>query len=115
MDFELSEEQRLLKDSVERLVANRYDFSARQRFMQEPTGFSRELWRQYAELGLLGLPFSEKDGGIGGGAVETPIVVEAVGRAPPPRPDFPPPLLPRGFLPPRCARAGRSSPAPPHL
>src|SRR5215468_6970283 len=81
MDFELSEEQRLLKDSVERLVADRYDFSARQRFMQGPTGFSRELWRQYAELGLLGLPFSEKDGGIGGGAVETMIVMEAFGRA----------------------------------
>src|SRR6516165_4790619 len=81
MDFELSEEQRLLKDSVERLVANRYDFSARQRFMQEPTGFSRELWRQYSELGLLGLAFSEKDGGIGGGAVETMIVMEAFGRA----------------------------------
>src|SRR5262245_66222071 len=81
MEFELSEEQRRLKDSVERLVADRYDFSARQRFMQEPTGFSRELWRQYAELGLLGLPFSEKDGGIGGGAVETMIVMGALGRA----------------------------------
>src|SRR5262249_61105065 len=79
MDFELSEEQRLLKDSVERLVADRYDFSARQRFMQKPTGFSRELWHQYAELGLLGLPFSEKDGGIGGGGVAGPVRVGAGG------------------------------------
>src|SRR5258708_24878059 len=98
MDFELSEEQRLLKDSVERLVADRYDFSARQRFMQEPTGFSRELWRQYAELGLLGLPFSEKDGGIGRGAVETLIVLEAFGGAAPPEPYLPPLLPPGGVL-----------------
>jgi alkylation response protein AidB-like acyl-CoA dehydrogenase len=66
MDFELSEEQRLLKDSVERLVADRYDFSARQRFMQEPTGFSRELWRQYSELGLSGCRFRKRTAGSAG-------------------------------------------------
>lgn len=81
MDFELSDEQRLLKDSVERLMADRYGFEARNRFMAEPNGYSRELWRQYAELGLLGLPFSEAHGGIGGGPVETMIVMEAFGRA----------------------------------
>ena len=81
MDFELSEEQRLPKDSVERLLTDRYTFDARQRFMQEPLGFSRELWRQYAELGLLGLPFKEEYGGVGGGPVETMIVMEAFGRA----------------------------------
>ena len=109
MDFELSEEQRLLKDSVERLVANRYDFSARQRFMQEPTGFSRELWRQYAELGLLGLPFSEKDGGIGGGAVETMIVMEAFGRALALEPYFATIVLAGGFLRLGASAAVRSS------
>jgi pimeloyl-CoA dehydrogenase small subunit len=81
MDFELSEEQRLLKESVERLLADRYDFSARQRFMQEPEGFGRELWRRYAELGLLGLSFAEEQGGSGGGPVELMIVMEAFGRA----------------------------------
>ena len=81
MDFELSEEQRLLNDSVERLLTDRYTFDARQRFMQEPLGFSRELWRRYAELGLLGLPFKEEYGGVGGGPVETMIVMEAFGRA----------------------------------
>lgn len=81
MDFELSDEQRLLKDSVERLLADRYTFEARTRFMAEPDGFSRDLWRQYAELGLLALPFSEEHGGIGGGPVETMIVMEAFGRA----------------------------------
>jgi pimeloyl-CoA dehydrogenase small subunit len=81
MDFELSEEQRLLRESVDRLLADRYDFEARKRFAQEAGGFSGELWRQYAELGLLGLPFVEADGGIGGGPVETMIVMEAFGRA----------------------------------
>jgi pimeloyl-CoA dehydrogenase small subunit len=81
MDFDLSDEQRLLKESVERLVADRYDFEARRRYAAEPEGFSRALWGQYAELGLLGLPFSEEHGGFGGGAVETMIVMEAFGRA----------------------------------
>lgn len=80
MDFELSDEQRLLKESVERLLADHYDFEQRKAYMEETGGFSRALWRQYAELGLLGLPFAEKDGGFGGGAVETMIVMEAFGR-----------------------------------
>jgi pimeloyl-CoA dehydrogenase small subunit len=81
MDFTFTDEQRLLKDSVERLLADRYGFEARQRFMQEPAGWSREMWRSYGELGLLGLPFEEKHGGVGGGPVETMIVMEAFGRA----------------------------------
>src|ERR1700760_726700 len=81
MDFELTEEQRLLRESVERLMSDRYDFAARKRAMQEPGGFSAEMWKQYAELGLLGLPFAESDGGLGGGAGETMMVMEAFGRA----------------------------------
>jgi len=81
MDFELTEEQRLLRESVERLMADRYDFAVRKRAMQAPGGFSAELWQQYAELGLLGLPFAESDGGLGGGPIETMIVMEAFGRA----------------------------------
>ncbi|MFL5123054.1 MAG: acyl-CoA dehydrogenase family protein, partial [Microvirga sp.] len=81
MDFDLTDEQRLLKESVDRLVADRYGFEDRRRYAQEPEGFSRALWEQYAELGLLGLPFAEEHGGFGGGAVETMIVMEALGRA----------------------------------
>ena len=81
MDFDLTDEQRLLKESVDRLVADRYGFEDRRRYAQEPEGFSRALWEQYAELGLLGLPFAEEHGGFGGGAVETMIVMEAFGRA----------------------------------
>src|SRR5919206_1417860 len=81
MDFELSEEQRLLKDSVERLTTQRYDFETRKKYMKEPDGWSRDMWRQYVELGLTALPFAEEHGGIGGGPVETMIVMEAFGRA----------------------------------
>jgi pimeloyl-CoA dehydrogenase small subunit len=81
MDFGLSEEQKLLKDSVESLLADRYGFEARQGYVQERDGFSRAMWKQYADLGLLALPFEEKYGGIGGSAVDTMLVMEAFGRA----------------------------------
>ncbi len=81
MDFALSEEQRLLQHSVERLFADHYAFDARKRYAQERGGFSRALWSRYAELGLLGLPFDEQHGGSAGGPVETMIVMEAIGRA----------------------------------
>ncbi len=81
MDFDLSDEQRLLKDSVDRLIDDNYgDFSRRQGYAREPDGFSPRLWATYAELGLLGLPFAEDDGGSGGGPVETMLVMEAFGR-----------------------------------
>lgn len=81
MDFDLTEEQRLLKDSVDRLMADRYDFESRKKYRQTEEGWSRDLWAQYAELGLLALPFAEEHGGFGGGPVETMIVMEAFGRA----------------------------------
>src|ERR1044072_5188325 len=81
MDFELSEEQRLLKDSVERVTTQRSDFEARKKYMKETDGWSRALWKQYVDLGLTALPFAEEHGGIGGGPVETMIVMEAFGRA----------------------------------
>jgi pimeloyl-CoA dehydrogenase small subunit len=81
MDFDLTEEQRLLKESVERLLKDRYDFDSRKAYAKSPEGWSRELWAQYAELGLLALPFAEAHGGFGGGPAETMIVMEAFGRA----------------------------------
>jgi pimeloyl-CoA dehydrogenase small subunit len=81
MDFDLSEEQRLLRDSVDRLLADRYTFDKRKGYLAEPEGWSRALWSQYAELGLLGLPFPERHDGFGGGGVEVMLVMEAFGRA----------------------------------
>jgi alkylation response protein AidB-like acyl-CoA dehydrogenase len=80
MDFTLTDEQRLLKDSVDRLMAERYSFDQRKNYCKEPGGWSAALWSQYAELGLLGLPFAEQYGGFGGGAVEIMLVMEAFGR-----------------------------------
>jgi len=81
MDFDLNEEQRLLKESLERLTSDRYAFEQRKNYAQNAEGWSRKLWAQYAELGLLGLPFAEQHGGSAGGPVETMIVMEAFGRA----------------------------------
>ena len=81
MDFALTEEQQILRHSIERLFADHYAFDARKRYMQEPGGWSRTLWKRYAELGLLGLPFDEEHGGSAGGPVETMIVMEQIGRA----------------------------------
>lgn len=80
MDFDLSDEQRLLKESVDRVLADRYGFDKRRAYLAGPGGWSRELWAQYAELGLLALPFPEEHGGFGGGAVETMVVMEGFGR-----------------------------------
>src|ERR1700722_19638891 len=77
MDFDLSEEQKLLKDNVERLAqaVSRFAKPRHQSWMVD-----RAAWRRFAELGFLGLPFAESDGGFGGGPVEVMIVAEALGR-----------------------------------
>jgi len=81
MDFDLSEEQRLLKESVEGLLTDAYDFEQRKKYMSEKGGWSKTVWSRLAEQGLLGLPFAEADGGFGGGGVETMIVMGALGQA----------------------------------
>ncbi len=81
MDFDLSEEQRLLKDSVDGLLADSYDFDQRKKYAKENGGWSKTVWNKLAEQGLLGLPFSEEDGGFGAGAVETALVMESLGKA----------------------------------
>src|ERR1700755_1858584 len=81
MDFDLTEEQRLLKDSVDALLPDAYDFESRKKYMAEKGGWSKAVWSKLAEQGLLGLPFTEADGGFGAGGVETMIVMEALGKA----------------------------------
>ena len=81
MDFELNPEQELLRDNVARLMKDRYAFEARKTHQANPQGWSEAVWRDYAEMGLLGAPFAEADGGFGGGAVETMIVMEQFGKA----------------------------------
>jgi pimeloyl-CoA dehydrogenase small subunit len=81
MDFDLNDEQRQLKESVDRLLLDSYgDLNQRLGYMKQPQGYSAKLWQQYAELGLLGIPFAEEHGGLGQGLTETMIVAEAFGR-----------------------------------
>ncbi len=98
MDFDLSEEQRLIEESLDRLIADRYSFEQRQAYGRSAEGWSRELWAQYAGLGLLGLPFAEQYGGSGGGPVETMLAMQAFGRALALEPFFATVVLGGGFL-----------------
>ena len=81
MNFELSDEQRMLSDSLTRFLADKYDFEKRRKYMGLEGGLDRDIWTGFAELGIFALPFSEDEGGLGGSSVETMIVGEAMGRA----------------------------------
>ena len=98
MDFSLSDEQSLLKDSIERFVTNDYDFDSRRKIMAADEGFSREIWKQFAELGWLAVPFDEDDGGFGGGPIEMMLVMEQIGRGLIVEPYLPTVVLAGGFL-----------------
>lgn len=80
MDFSLSDEQSQLKDTLERFIQNEYEFEKRCRIVELDEGFSRDNWKQFAELGWLMIPFSEEDGGLGWGAVDMMLVMEQFGR-----------------------------------
>ena len=81
MQFDYSEEQQLVADSVRRFVAQEYGFETRRRILASDTGWSGAIWRQLAEVGLLGLPFPTEHGGFGGRAVDLMSVMEAIGAA----------------------------------
>ena len=81
MDFDLSSEQQQIADNLARLLKDKYSFEARKAYAAQPHGYAADLWRQYADLGLLGAPFAEEDGGYGGGAVEIMLTQEAFGGA----------------------------------
>lgn len=81
MDFDLSEEQSMLRDALGRLLRDRYDFESRNKVLASAEGWDENVWGQLAEMGLMALPFAEDDGGLGGGPVDTMIVMEELGRA----------------------------------
>ena len=80
MNFDLTEEQQLLEDSVARFVADKYPLEQRRKLADGSRGYSEDHWKAFAELGWLAVPFDEDDGGIGGGPVETMVVMEQFGR-----------------------------------
>lgn len=80
MQFALTDEQRMLQDSVDRFVERDYDFEHRRALAAGDDGFSRDHWKTFAELGWLGVPFPEAQGGYGGGLVEAGLILEGFGR-----------------------------------
>ena len=81
MDLELNEDQQELSDIISRLLRDKYDAGTRDSILASEQGWSTEMWEQYAEIGLLGLPFSEDHGGVGMGFAEVAVVMEEFGKA----------------------------------
>jgi pimeloyl-CoA dehydrogenase small subunit len=81
MDFDYTDEQQLLADTLRRFLASDYSFDARAKIVASPEGWSPTVWAALAEMGLLGLPFAEEHGGFGGSAVDLMLVMEAMGEA----------------------------------
>ncbi len=79
MDLSYSDEQKQIKEGVERFVREQYAFETRRKIAASEKGWLPENWAKFAELGWLGMSFSEADGGFGGGAIETMIAMEAFG------------------------------------
>src|SRR6476660_9948357 len=87
MDFTYDDEQQALREAVLGLLKQTYgDHEARRQAVASDDGFDRALWGRLAEMGLLGLPFSEDDGGVGAGPVEIGIVCQELGRVIAPEP-----------------------------
>ena len=79
MDFRYTDEQLALQETLRRFIARDYDFERRRALARSELGYSAEAWAQYADLGLLALPFPEEYGGLGGSGVDIMVVMEQVG------------------------------------
>jgi alkylation response protein AidB-like acyl-CoA dehydrogenase len=80
MEFDYTEEQLALQDTLQRFISRDYDFDKRKTVLRSEAGFSAEAWKQYADLGLLALPLPEDLGGLGGNAVDIMVVMEQFGQ-----------------------------------
>ena len=80
MDFSFNEEQTLLRNTIQSFIQDNYDFDKRTEIVKSEEGMKIENWKLFSDLGLLGLPFSEDDGGLGFGPVELMIVAEEFGK-----------------------------------
>lgn len=80
MDFDFTEEQTLLQDSIAKFVQENYDLPSRSKLIKTKTGYSEDHWKKFAELGWLALPFSEENGGLGGNLVDAMVISDALGR-----------------------------------
>jgi len=80
MNFEFSEEQVMIKDSVARFVRDEYDFDTRRKIIESEEGINRDFWAMFAELGWLSIPFAEEYGGFGGSVEDTVAMMEELGK-----------------------------------
>ncbi|NND66582.1 MAG: pimeloyl-CoA dehydrogenase small subunit, partial [Halioglobus sp.] len=80
MNFNLSEEQALIRDSIARFVQDNYEFDKRNQYVAMEHGYSADNWRQMAELGWLSIPFGEEHGGFGGGPIDTMVIMQEFGK-----------------------------------
>ena len=80
MDFNFTEEQEMIRDSLGRLIREQYDFDKRREFISSDAGWSPEMWAKFAELGIFMAPFAEEDGGLGGGPIDAMVVAEEFGK-----------------------------------
>ena len=79
MDFEYSDEQKLLSETLRKFLNTAYNFDARAKILAGPSGFSDDVWASLAEMGILGVPFDPEHGGFGGTSVDMMVVMEALG------------------------------------
>ncbi|HEX7685485.1 MAG TPA: acyl-CoA dehydrogenase [Trinickia sp.] len=80
MNFDLTDEQRMLADTLARFVSEQYGFAARERIASSAEGFDRAMWRRFGELGAIGALFAPEDGGFGGAGDDIAVVFEQLGR-----------------------------------
>ena len=98
MDFNFTEEQDMVRDGLSRLIRESYDFETRRKVIASDSGWRPEIWAQLAELGILGMPFGEDDGGFGGGAIDSLVVMEEFGKGLVVEPFVPTVVCAGGFL-----------------
>ena len=111
MDFNFTDEQNMIRDSLSRLIREKYDFETRQKAVHSELGRDPAMWAQFAELGLLMAPFSEEDGGLGGSAIDAMVVMEEFGKGIVTEPFVPSVVCGGGFL----KHAGTASQKEHHL
>ncbi|WP_322045712.1 acyl-CoA dehydrogenase [Paraburkholderia sp. J67] len=80
MNFQHTEDRRMLADTLNRFISEQYAFDARDKIARSSEGFSADMWRRFADLGVIGALFGEADGGFGGEGFDVAVVFEALGR-----------------------------------
>ena len=80
MNFDFTEEQVMLRESITRFIQEDYKFDVRRRIFKSPSGIDKEVWKTFAQLGWLSVPFPENSGGFGGGPIDVSVIMEEFGK-----------------------------------